>query len=136
MRRKKPRVSKEKEREWLIAQVEKTIDNVVYDTGEARKQLLENAIKPMEYDTLIHDSIEGAVETLLCVFKLRDPSGYWSVKRVKQELKKFGLKYAPFRKWMFGQTCPILLDGTGGVYQWDVERYIEWKVKGVTPVFD
>lgn len=30
-----------------------------------------------------------------------------------------------FNSWLFGQTCPVLEDGSGGVYVWDYFRWLD-----------
>lgn len=60
----------------------------------------------------------------------------YSRKGVKRLMRKHKLSVTPFWKWMYGQTCPILPSGEMGYYAWDVDRYIQWKKKGVKPIWD
>jgi len=36
-----------------------------------------------------------------------------------------------FHKWMVGQACPIMEDGSYGYYEWDVDRFISGLERGV-----
>jgi hypothetical protein len=54
-------------------------------------------------------------------------------------LKFFSIPEREFNEWIDGQTCPVIPSGNGiacGYYLDDVSRFVKWKVKGVTPIFD
>ena len=51
-------------------------------------------------------------------------------------LRYFNLPDVFFFNWMDGQTCPMLPNGKIGVYWYDLNRYIRWKVVGEKPIFD
>ncbi len=57
-------------------------------------------------------------------------------KEVEALLRRNGLSWAGFNAWIAGQTCPMLDDGTLAYFTHDVERYIAWKTKGITPIWD
>lgn len=67
-----------------------------------------------------------------------------SINQVKIILKKFNLSVEKFNKWMYGQTCPILrrtndagvLVEVGGVYEYDLFRWIENQKAGGPLIFD
>ena len=45
-------------------------------------------------------------------------------------------RYAkPFGKWIVGQTCAVI-DGECAIYLHDLQRWIDWEVAGVVPMFD
>ena len=65
--------------------------------------------------------------------------------QVRIALYELGLDYKDFAEWMNGQTCPIVprpreLDGevqnVPGVYEYDLVRYVHWKLKGIKPIWD
>lgn len=45
------------------------------------------------------------------------------IERIKEILKP--AQYKQFIKWMRHQTIPILDDGTDGIYEWDLMRWIK-----------
>jgi hypothetical protein len=69
-----------------------------------------------------------------------------SINQVKIILCEFGLgdKYKQFSEWMYGQTCPIIKRGgeydvwksVGGVYEYDLFRWIENQKKGTPLIWD
>lgn len=71
-----------------------------------------------------------------------------SANQVKIILREFGFndkQRDEFNEWMYGQTCPIITrhkeDGSGveqvgGVYEYDLFRWIEAKRTKVAPVWD
>lgn len=48
----------------------------------------------------------------------------------------FGIPDRDFDDWIQGQTCPILPNGKMGFFWWDVKRFIDWKTRGVIPIWD
>lgn len=36
-----------------------------------------------------------------------------------------------FCKWMTGQTCPVMSDGSTGYYSWDVEKFKRHHIDGI-----
>lgn len=69
-----------------------------------------------------------------------------SSNQVKIILRELGLynKLNEFNEWMYGQTCPIIhrtnnagvLEQVGGVYEYDLFRWISSQKTGVTPIWD
>ncbi len=67
-----------------------------------------------------------------------------SANQARIVLYELGLDFKDFSKWMFGQTCPLIprydslgkVQQIGGVYEYDLARYIHWKLKGIKPVWD
>jgi hypothetical protein len=70
-----------------------------------------------------------------------------SANQVKIILAELGLtdKFKQFSEWMYGQTCPVIqrysrLTGktieTGGVYEYDLFRWIENQKKGTPLIWD
>jgi hypothetical protein len=67
-----------------------------------------------------------------------------SVNQVKIILTELNLDIDKFNEWMFGQTCPVihrtndagLLEQVGGVYEYDLFRWIENQKKGTALIFD
>ena len=57
-------------------------------------------------------------------------------KKVKELLKSNNLSWDNFNKWMRGQTLGAYPDMSTMYYSWDVERQIEWMVKGTPTYFD
>lgn len=51
-------------------------------------------------------------------------------------LKFFDIPEQEFSEWIEGQTCPILPSGNMGFFHYDVFRFVQWKVKGVIPIWD
>jgi len=58
----------------------------------------------------------------------------YTKQQVNKILKENGIKWSDFINWMVGQTAPILPDGEMGFYQGDVDRYVEHKKDGRTPL--
>lgn len=64
--------------------------------------------------------------------------------QVKIILQEMSLEYKPFCEWMAGQTCPMVPrnDDRGicrlvsGTYEYDVFRYINWKLFGTSTIWD
>lgn len=69
-----------------------------------------------------------------------------SSNQVKIILREFGLydRLNEFDEWMYGQTCPVIqrydesgqVREVGGVYEYDLFRWIESKKTGRAPVWD
>lgn len=68
-----------------------------------------------------------------------------SANQVKIVLRELGLDIGKFNKWMDGQTCPIIerhnrhsgkLEQTGGVYEYDLFRWIANQKKGTALIWD
>lgn len=71
-----------------------------------------------------------------------------SANQVKVILREFGFNdksIRDFDEWMYGQTCPVITrykeDGSGveqvgGVYEYDLFRWIEAKKAKIEPVWD
>lgn len=68
-----------------------------------------------------------------------------SANQVKIILRELGLDHRKFDKWMYGQTCPIIVrfdeksgkeKRIGGVYEYDLFRWIDSQKMGVPPVWD
>lgn len=67
-----------------------------------------------------------------------------SANQVKIVLRELGLDHDKFNSWMYGQTCPIVhrtddngkLQALGGVYEYDLFRWIENQKKGTPLVWD
>ena len=70
-----------------------------------------------------------------------------SVNQVKIVLTEFGFdnRIDEFNEWMYGQTAPIIqrhnrrtgnIEKTGGIYEYDLFRFIESKKTGVAPRWD
>lgn len=67
-----------------------------------------------------------------------------SANQVKIILDEFGLDSRKFSKWMYGQTCPMVVryDSKGkhiqvtGVYEYDLFRWIRNQKLGTPLVFD
>jgi hypothetical protein len=70
-----------------------------------------------------------------------------SANQVKVILVEFGLgdRIEQFSEWMFGQTCPVVqrhnrdsgkLEQTGGVYEYDLFRWVENQKKGTPLIWD
>lgn len=69
-----------------------------------------------------------------------------SSNQVKIILREVGLGHLldEFNEWLYGQTCPIIsrrndrgiLCEIGGIYEYDLFRWIESKKTGVAPVWD
>lgn len=59
-----------------------------------------------------------------------------SYEEVRGVLKYFNIPEQEFSDWIYGQTCPILPNGTWGYYWYDVNRFVRWKIGGPTPIFD
>jgi hypothetical protein len=65
-----------------------------------------------------------------------DSHSGFSMEECKAVLRFFNLPDRDYFDWMSGQTCPILQNGKMGYYWYDLNRYIRWRVTGVTPIFD
>lgn len=59
--------------------------------------------------------------------------------------RELGLNYDKFAEWMYGQTCPIIqrhnertgkIEQTGGVYEYDLFRWIDNQKKGTPLIWD
>lgn len=69
-----------------------------------------------------------------------------SPNQVKIILREFGLNQhiGEFNEWMYGQTCPLVerrdrngkLISVGGIYEYDLFRWIEAQKTGIEPVWD
>lgn len=67
-----------------------------------------------------------------------------SINQVKIILRELRLNSNDFNAWMYGQTCPVVerRDGdgkriqVGGIYEYDLFRWIESQKKGTTPIWD
>lgn len=67
-----------------------------------------------------------------------------SSNQVKIILREHGLDINEFNKWMFGQTCPILIRHddkqrhitVGGYYEYDVFRWIAYKERRSSLLWD
>lgn len=67
-----------------------------------------------------------------------------STNQVKVILRECGLDFSEFDKWMYGQTCPIVqrhnhfgkVEETGGIYEYDLFRWIANKREGKGLVWD
>lgn len=70
-----------------------------------------------------------------------------SANQVKIILREFGLgdRLKQFDDWMYGQTCPVVqrhnretgkYEQTGGIYEWDLFRWIENQKKGTPLIWD
>jgi hypothetical protein len=67
-----------------------------------------------------------------------------SINQVKIILRELNLDLNKFDKWMYGQTCPIvhrtndvgLLVEIGGIYEYDLFRWIENQKKGTPLIWD
>ena len=55
---------------------------------------------------------------------------------VRGALEYFNLAEDDFFNWMNGQTCPLLPNGQAGVFWYDLNRYIQWKLNNIVPEFD
>jgi predicted DNA-binding transcriptional regulator AlpA len=69
--------------------------------------------------------------------KLKNENMTWE--KVKEVLHKNKLSVKHFTDWMNGQTCPIVeVKGKKqiGFYKYDVDRYIQWQLKGIEPIWD
>lgn len=71
----------------------------------------------------------------------------FSANQIKIVLREFGLldKLDKFNEFMFGQTCPIIqrhdrntgkIIETGGVYEYDLFRWIKNQKEGTTLIWD
>lgn len=47
--------------------------------------------------------------------------------QAEQKIIEAGGDIEVFHKWMCGQTCPVLEDGSFGYYEYDVDRFIRYK---------
>lgn len=64
--------------------------------------------------------------------------------QVRIILQEMNLEYKPFCEWMIGQTGPMVprydkkggIDMMCGTYEYDVFRYINWKLFGTPTLFD
>jgi len=81
--------------------------------------------------------------------KLREMLDYHeglSSNQVHIILREFGLEHTfdEFNEWLYGQTCPIIKRGgeydiwksVGGVYEYDLFRFIDSKKTGIPPAWD
>lgn len=66
-----------------------------------------------------------------------------SANQVKVILRELDLDYRKFSEWMYGQTCPIIprwvnggIKEVGGVYEYDLFRWIENQKKGTPLIWD
>lgn len=70
-----------------------------------------------------------------------------SSNQVKIILRELGLgdKFKQFSEWMYGQTCPLVqrhnrhtgkLEQTGGIYEYDLFRWVENQKKGTPLIWD
>lgn len=68
-----------------------------------------------------------------------------SSNQAKIVLRECGLDFREFNKWMGGQTCPIVprhsrdtgeIIEKGGVYEYDLFRWIESKKRGTALLWD
>lgn len=70
-----------------------------------------------------------------------------STNQVKIILREFGLydRLQQFNEWMYGQTCPLIyrtkrsdgsMEAIGGVYEYDLFRWIENQKKGTPLIWD
>jgi hypothetical protein len=50
-----------------------------------------------------------------------------SEEQAEQKIKEAGGSMTKFRRWIRGQTCPILDDGEWGYYECDVNRFISYR---------
>lgn len=57
-------------------------------------------------------------------------------KEVKKLLRQNKIKWADFKEWMHGQTCPVLDGGEMGYFHYDVDRFIRNRTKGEPLIFD
>lgn len=63
----------------------------------------------------------------------------YTLSQVRTVLKIHGLDYKDFSDWIYGQTCPVIIeDGVAeaGVYGYDLWRYLQWKLEGKEPIWD
>ena len=56
-----------------------------------------------------------------------------SEKRVKEVVRT---ARQGFKKWMRGQTVPVLENGQSGYYSYDVKRYVDMILYGTPTIFD
>ena len=57
----------------------------------------------------------------------------------KKEVRKYlgnDKDMEKFMEWIGGQTCPVLKNGEGGFYKWDVERFKYNVLRGRPTYFD
>lgn len=67
-----------------------------------------------------------------------------SSNQVKIVLTELGLNIDEFNEWLYGQTAPVIVrynekgqeEKVGGVYEYDLLRYIQSKRTGIPPIFD
>jgi len=68
------------------------------------------------------------------IMKGRKYGGKWKEKEVEDESSLYrkdvehlvgANNMVEFFKWMSGQGCPLMSDGTIGYFSWDVQRFIE-----------
>lgn len=67
-----------------------------------------------------------------------------SANQVKIILRELNLDIGKFNEWMYGQTCPIIhrtnnagvLAQVGGIYEYDLFRWIENQKKGTALIWD
>ena len=61
------------------------------------------------------------------------PTREFSYIKISELEKKF---QEPFRKWMYGQTRPIIEGIDDAVYCWDYDRWLDWLLTGKEPIWD
>lgn len=67
-----------------------------------------------------------------------------SANQVKIILSELGLNSSKFNAWMYGQTCPVVkryngkgeIVDVGGIYEYDLFRWIDNQKKGTPLVWD
>lgn len=67
-----------------------------------------------------------------------------SANQVKIILRELSLDFGKFSEWMYGQTCPLIqrydesgkIREVGGIYEYDLFRWIENQKKGTPLIWD
>jgi hypothetical protein len=59
---------------------------------------------------------------------------FMSSKEMEEYLKNRVME--KFNKWITGQTCPVLDDGSFGYFLWDVERFADLILEGKPTYWD
>lgn len=70
-----------------------------------------------------------------------------SANQVKIILREIGLNQyiGKFNEWMYGQTCPVIqrcnqrtgkVEQAGGIYEYDLFRWINSQKTGIEPIWD
>ena len=65
----------------------------------------------------------------------RDPKGHTRDECVKI-IEEAGFEPEDFWVWIYGQTAYIDDDGDIRIFQWDLQRWLDWKNGGRKPLWD